>query len=137
MSTSRQLFRLSVLAILACALVYVVALGTHWGLHADERAFPSGIGGLTWEHAHAALRRAVDTIHVATVVLAAIAAVLAALLRRRFDLAAVAIATLAGANLTTPLLKPLLAHADPPRGRAARGLEGSFPSGHPTAAVSL
>src|SRR5207244_2839455 len=70
-TTSRHLVRLSVLAILACALVYVVALGTRWGLHADERAFPSGIGGVTWEHAHAALRRAVDPIHVATVVLAA------------------------------------------------------------------
>src|SRR5256714_8437429 len=137
MSTSRQLFRLSALAILACALVYGVALGTHWGLHADERAFPSGTGGPTWEHAHAALRRAVDTIHVATVVLAAIAAALAALFRRRFDLAAVAIATLAGANLTTHLLKPLLAHTDPLGGEAARGIDASFPSGHATAAMSL
>ena len=136
-TTSRQLFRLSLLAVLGCALVYVVALGTHWGLHADERAFPSGIGGLTWEHAHAALRRAVDTIHVATVVLAAIAAALAALFRRRFDLAAVAIATLAGANLTTHLLKPLLAHTDPLGGEAARGIDASFPSGHATAAMSL
>jgi membrane-associated phospholipid phosphatase len=136
-TTSRQLFRLSVLAILACALVYVVALGTRWGLHADERAFPGGIGGVAWEHAHAALRRAVDTIHVATVVLAALAAVLTALLRRRFDVAAVAIATLAGANLTTQLLKPLLAHADPLGGEAARSLEASFPSGHATAAMSL
>ena len=136
-TTSRHLVRLSVLAILACALVYVVALGTRWGLHADERAFPSGIGGVTWEHAHAALRRAVDTIHVATVVLAAVAAVLAALVRRRFDLAAVAVATLAGANLTTHLLKPLLAHADPLGGEAARGLDASFPSGHATAAMSL
>ena len=136
-TTSRQLLRLSVLAILVCALVYVVALGTRWGLHADERAFPSGIGGLAWEHAHAALRRAVDTIHVATVVLAAVAVALTALLRRRFDLAAVAIATLAGANLTTHILKPLLAHADPLGGEAARSLEASFPSGHATAAMSL
>src|SRR5437764_476538 len=118
-TTARQLLRLRVLAILVCALVYVVALGTRWGLHADERAFPSGIGGLAWEHAHAALRRAVDTIHVATVVLAAVAVALTALLRRRFDLAAVAIATLAGANLTTHILKPLLAHADPLGGEAA------------------
>ena len=94
-------------------LVYAVALGTHWGLHADERAFPTGTGGPTWERAHVALRRAVDTIHVATVILAAGAAAAAALWRRRFDLAAVAIATLTGANLTTHLLKPLLAHADP------------------------
>src|SRR2546423_14750302 len=66
MSTSRQLFRLSVLAILACALVYAVALGTHWGLHADERAFPTGTGGPTWERAHVPPPRAGDPIPGAT-----------------------------------------------------------------------
>jgi membrane-associated phospholipid phosphatase len=125
------------LAVLACALVYAVALGTRWGLSADARALPGGTSGPAWQHAHVALRHAVDTIHVATVGLAAVAAALAALLRRRLDLAAVAIVTLAGANLTTHLLKPLLAHADPLGGEAARGLDASFPSGHATAAMSL
>jgi membrane-associated phospholipid phosphatase len=137
MSTARQLTRLSLLAILACAVVYAVAFGTRWGLRADARAFPSGTTGITWQHAHAALQRAIDTVHVITIALAAVAAGLAALFRRRRDLAAVAIFTLLGANLTTYVLKPLLAHADPLGGEAVREIGAAFPSGHATAAMSL
>src|SRR5919107_5231146 len=107
MSTARRLTILSVLAVLACALVYVVALGTAWGVDADARALPRGTNGETWARAHAALRRAVDTIHVATLALAAATAAFVALRRRRRDLAFVAIATIAGASLTTHVLKPL------------------------------
>src|SRR4051812_1799233 len=106
MSTARRLTILSVLAVFGCALVYVVALGTGWGLHADARALPTGTSGEAWERAHVALRRAVDTVHVATVALAALTAAFVALRRRRGDLAFVAIATIAGANITTHVLKP-------------------------------
>jgi uncharacterized protein (TIGR03382 family) len=136
-STARQLTRLTVLAVMACALVYVVALGTRWGLHADAKALPGGTSGITWERAHAAASRAVHTIHSATIAVGALAAALVALRRRRRDLAVVAVTTLAGANLTTFVLKPLLAHADPLGGEAARSLDASFPSGHATAAMSL
>jgi membrane-associated phospholipid phosphatase len=136
-TTARQLTRLAVLAVLACALVYVVALGTRWGLNADARALPGGTSGVTWARAHAAASRAIHTIHVATIALAGVAAALVALRRGRRDLAAVALATLAGANLTTFVLKPLLAHADPLGGEALRRLDASFPSGHATAAMSL
>jgi membrane-associated phospholipid phosphatase len=65
--------------------------------------------------------------------------VLMALFRRRWRVAAAISAVLIGANVTTQLLKPLLAHP-----RAASLLGGvppvaaaSWPSGHATAAMSL
>ena len=137
MSTARQLTRIAVLAALACALVYVVALGTRWGLRVDAKALPGSTGGIAWERAHAAARRAVHTISVATILVGAVGAALVALRRQRRDLAVVAIATLAGANLTTFILKPLLGHADALGGEASRTINDSFPSGHATAAMSL
>jgi len=136
-STSRRLLHLILLALLACAAVYLVALGTRWGLHADARALPRSATGPAWERAHVALRRAVDTVHVANIAIAALGAALVALRRRRTDLAAVALATVAGANATTQVLKPLLARTDPLGGEAERSLGASFPSGHATAAMSL
>lgn len=137
MSTARRLTILCVLAVLLCALVYVVALGTSRGLEADARALPAGTSGEAWARAHVALRRAVDTVHVATLALAAVAVSFVALRRRRPDLAFVAIATIAGANATTHVLKPLLAHVDPLGGEASRWLDATFPSGHATATMSV
>ena len=137
MSTSRQLTRLSLLAVSLCAAVYVVAVGTSWGRSLDAGAIPRDTTGPNWERAHVALRHAIDTIHVATVALAVCAAVLVALRRRRPDLAAVALVTIAGANLTTHLLKPLLARVDLFGGEGARSITAAFPSGHATAAMSL
>jgi membrane-associated phospholipid phosphatase len=137
MSRARQLTQLSLLAVFACVAVYVVAVGTAWGLDADERALPNGVSGPTWERAHHALHVIVDTIHVATIALAGLLAVLVALRRKRRDLAAVAAATLIGANVTTAVLKPLLGRTDPFGGEADRLLSSSYPSGHATAAMSL
>lgn len=137
MSRARQLTQLSLLAVLACAAVYMVALGTRWGLDADDRALPNGVSGPAWENAHRALHRIVDTIHVASLALAGLLAVLVALRRKRRDLAAVAVATLVGANVTTAILKPLLGRTDPLGGEADRVLTNAFPSGHATAAMSL
>ncbi|HEX8075153.1 MAG TPA: phosphatase PAP2 family protein [Thermoleophilaceae bacterium] len=136
-SASRQLSRLSLLAVLAAAGVYALAVGTRWGLHLDAGAIPRGASGPNWDRAHAALRHAIDTIHLVTIALAGCAAVMVALRRGRRDLAAVAAATLVGANLTTQLLKPLLGRADPFGGEAAREIASAFPSGHATAAMSL
>lgn len=71
--------------------------------------------------------------------LAGVAALTAvALLRRRWLMALVTPAVLLGANLTTQLLKPALAD---PRALDLRGTamlyEGSWPSGHATASMSL
>ena len=136
-STARQLTRLAALAVLGCAAVYVVALGTGWGLRVDARAFPGWSDGDNWHRAHVAAARAVNTIHVATIAVAMVAATLVALRRGRRDLMVVAVATLAGANLTTTILKQLLGHADPLGGDSARFLHSTFPSGHATAAMSL
>jgi membrane-associated phospholipid phosphatase len=73
------------------------------------------------------------------VLLCAIPVVMAIARRRLWTLAAIAVILL-GANLTTALLKPLLAH---PRldahalGVSASATHGSWPSGHATAAMAL
>src|SRR3954452_14869203 len=129
MSTARRLTILSVLAVLGCALVYVVALGTAWGLDADTRGLPTGTSGEAWARAHVALRRAVDTVHVATLALAALTAAFVALRPRRADPALVTLAPGAGASATTHVLKPLLAHAAPLGGESTRWLDDAYPSG--------
>jgi membrane-associated phospholipid phosphatase len=137
MTRARQLTRLSVLAVLGCAAVYVVAFGTSWGLDLDRYAVPEDASGVAWERAHAAFWRVLDTIHVPTVALAACGAILVALRRGRRDLIPVALLTLGGANVTTFVLKPLLARADPLGGEALRAIDVAFPSGHATVAMSF
>jgi membrane-associated phospholipid phosphatase len=65
--------------------------------------------------------------------------VVVALLRRRIRVAAAIAAALLGANFTTQLLKPLLAHrrADVLFGGHAPVAAASWPSGHATAAMAL
>lgn len=137
MPLSRQLTRLCLAAVLACAAVYVVALGTRWGHRIDTDAIPRGATGPAWERAHVALRKATDTIQVATIALTACVAALVAVRRRRPDLALVAVVTVAGANLTTYVVKPMLGRADPFGGEHLRYISSAFPSGHATAAMSL
>jgi membrane-associated phospholipid phosphatase len=64
---------------------------------------------------------------------------LIALLRRRFNVAVAASALLIGANVTTQLLKPLLAQprADWLLGGWTKVAAASWPSGHATAAMAL
>jgi len=63
--------------------------------------------------------------------------VLAALARRRPLIAAAIVLILAGANLTTEALKPLLAAVRPGGLPGWQVLPGSWPSGHATASMSL
>jgi membrane-associated phospholipid phosphatase len=65
--------------------------------------------------------------------------VLIALLRRRPRVAVALAVILLGANETTQLLKPLLAHPRPTLGlpSVGTGLTAAWPSGHATAAMSL
>src|SRR2546430_11721444 len=113
MATSRRLSNLAILAVLACAAVYVVALGTRWGLRLDKGALPRDASGPRWERAHAALHVAVEPVSIAPMALVGAAAILYALRRGRRDLALAAAGILVGANVTTSVLKPLLALADP------------------------
>lgn len=135
---SRRLSNLAILAVLACALVYVIALGTHLGLRLDRDALPHGaLHNPRWEHAHAALHVVLESLSVATMAIVGGAAILVSLRRGRRDLAIAAAAILVGANVTTTILKPLLALADPLGGEPLRAKSGAFPSGHATAAMSL
>jgi membrane-associated phospholipid phosphatase len=133
----RRFSALSALAIFGCSLVYVVALGTGIGRRADARALTIGPHHGFPPHPSATLFHAVEVGPVVLIVLVALLAGLVALYGKRLAAAAVATATLAGANLTTYLLKPVLAHADPLSGESARSLHASFPSGHATAAMSV
>jgi membrane-associated phospholipid phosphatase len=63
--------------------------------------------------------------------------VLVALLRRRGRVAVAVAALLLGANVTTQLLKPLLAHTRYGAVAGVPNIAGSWPSGHATAAMSL
>jgi len=135
--TSRRLSNLAILALLGCVAVYGVALGTRWGLRMDRQALPRGVSGPRWEHAHAALHVAIESLSVATMALVGGAAILVALRRGRRDLALAATVLLVGANATTAVLKPLLGLADAFGGDALRVKSAAFPSGHATAAMSL
>lgn len=67
------------------------------------------------------------------------APVLVAIARRRLWVALAIVAILLGANVTTELLKPLLAHSRPSElvGTGTPPSPASWPSGHATAAMSL
>jgi membrane-associated phospholipid phosphatase len=127
-------------ACFACAvglgLLMALALGLSAGRHVDVRLFlrlaedrPSGG---TWADAIAALGNPLPVL-----AMLAFACVIA-LLRGCSRDAIAAVLVVAGANVTTQLLKILLAH---PRVRLAIGGDpfqpNTFPSGHTTAAASI
>jgi len=136
--TSRRLSNIAILAVLGCAAVYVVALGTKWGLRLDREALPRHVlHQARWERAHAALEVLLESLSVATMALVGGGAIVVAWRRGRRDLALAAAAILIGANATTTVLKPLLAWADPLGGEALRVKAVGYPSGHATAVMSL
>lgn len=123
---------------LSClALLALLALGVDAGRHADVRLFlrlaedPRAEGG-TLPDTIAALA---DPLPMLVMLVVACAV---ALVRGRPSDALAALLVVAGANLTTQLLKFALAH---PRLKAAIGADpfepSTFPSGHTTAAVSI
>jgi len=127
-------------ASLACAgaLVFLAALALGFDpvqrIDAAVLARAIAAPGSSTESLAAGLARLADP--PALLFFLAIAAAIG-LLRRRPASVAAAIAVVAGANLTTQLLKAALAH---PRFQAALGADqiawNSFPSGHVTAAAS-
>lgn len=120
----------------ALAVDYVLALGTSAGLYADRTALLRGFGGPSWDQAHAATSRLVDTIDIASLSVFSVGVVVLALLQRRPQRALAGAAVLAGANLTTQFLKPGLGAVDPLGGDAERAFGSVFPSGHATVAMS-
>lgn len=128
---------LALLAVLLLAVDYTLALGTAAGLEADRLALPIGATGPTIERAREATDGLLDTISFASIALIGAAAAGVALLRRRPRQALAAAATIAGANVTTQVLKPLLGRLDPLGGDVDRISQGIFPSGHATVAMSV
>lgn len=128
---------LAAVALLLLAAVYVLALGTSTGLEIDDDAIPLGLAGPDFDRAETATDRLLGTVSIGTLFLAGAGIVAIALVRRRPRHAVAAVALMAGANIATQLLKPLLDQADPLGGDAMRFSEGVFPSGHATVAMSL
>lgn len=112
--------------------VYAVAFGTARGRSFDEAALRATPNGAVRELSVGI----VDTVP-GLVTLALVAALALALAPRARERALAAVLLLAGANLTTGMLKPLLGALDPFGGEAGRRLHDGFPSGHTTAAASV
>lgn len=125
------------LVLVLLLLDYGLAFGVSSITTADQRAIPEGLAGAGVAQAKVATARLLDTISVASLGLAALGLMAIALVRRRFRQALAAAIVVAGANLTTQLLKPVLGRLDPLGGDAERFSQGIFPSGHATVAMSL
>jgi membrane-associated phospholipid phosphatase len=116
-------------------VVYAAALGEGPGARVDrdaleaQAAWQLGVPG--------PLNDLLDTISIGSLGLAALAAVAIALWRRRPDVAVAVVVVLAGANVTTQVLKEVLATADPLALNSDRAFAEAFPSGHSTAAASV
>jgi membrane-associated phospholipid phosphatase len=121
-------------------LILTWALAFHVGVfeRADQSVL-NGFGGLQRPHVNSIATRIAELCNPQPYVYLVAIPVIMALARGRRRVAVAVIAIILGANLTTQLLKPLL--ADP---RAAAYVLGpghvsaaSWPSGHATAAMSL
>jgi membrane-associated phospholipid phosphatase len=121
-------------------LVLTWALAFHVGVfeRADQSVY-NGFGGLQRPHVGSIALWIADLCNGQPYIYLAAIPVLMALVRRRPRVAVAVIAIILGANVTTQLLKPLLAEP-----RAAASVVGvghvgaaSWPSGHATAAMSL
>lgn len=123
---------------LACTaglgVVVLRFLGTRWsrGARFDASAVQDGLSQLAAPRAEHATTLVLGTISVSSLVFIGAGLIGFALLQGRVDLAAACAVLLAGAPVTTELLKQRL-H---PLG-SQTGLAGSFPSGHATVALAV
>lgn len=124
----------AVLGAAAFAMVTHVALGTVRGQQLDESALAGTTfgQGTLWKFGEPVL----DVVSNSFVVLALGGAILISLMRRRWGLAAQVVALVAGANLTTQILKhQVLERAE--LGVLTERPGNSLPSGHTTVAASV
>lgn len=120
---------LVVLGAACIAVTVVVVVWTHLGQRADERsrwsiAVPEALQetNLSW----------LDLVSIKGIALGIVVVAVLALLRRRPRVALAAAALVAGANVTTQILKAAI-----PRPYYGIGADNSLPSGHTTVLVSL
>ena len=121
----------TVLCAVVLGVLYVVFVTTATGQALDHAAFRGAMRGQgeLWRIASPVL----DVVSEGFVVVGLALAVVVAIARRRWSLAFQAVVVIAGANLSTQLLKHVLARSELGIGRAAN----SFPSGHTTVAASV
>jgi len=134
-SRAAMLLALSVVCALLAAAVYMLAVQTARGQRIDDSAF-GNLNAVRNPRVYEATEDLLRTISVASVALLGLAIMAVAAARRRLDLALAAGVLIAGANVTTQLLKAGLPRPD----LVADGTpatNGSFPSGHVTVAMSL
>ncbi len=122
-------------------LVLTWFLAFHVGFfrHADESAFAGFTSLQDRAHVSALATFIANLCNPHPYIYLAAIPVVVALLRRRPGLALGIAAILVGANVTTELLKPMLAHArfGDVFGAGTEELPASWPSGHATASMSL
>ena len=114
-------------------LLWRAFVATVAGQQVERLAFDGALFGQThlWSTAHDVL----DVVSFWFIAVALAAAMLVAMLRRRWELAAQVAVLVAGANLSTRLLKMVLLHR-PHLGLPSTG-DNTLPSGHTTAAASV
>jgi membrane-associated phospholipid phosphatase len=126
-------------AVLAAMLIVTWFAAFHIGVfeRADQSIF-RGFGDLKWRpHVNGAANFFAKLCDPKPYVYFCAVPVVMALVRRRLWLALAIVAILLGANVTTQLLKPLLAQPRAPLAGLPTPAPASWPSGHATAAMSL
>ncbi len=123
---------LGLIALGMCTLAagVVLVVGTKLGQRADERSRWSVV---VPDDMQQTILSWLGMVSIRSAVLALAVVVLLALLRRRIDLAVTAVALVAGANVTTQLLKEFI----PRPGYGVGPVGNSLPSGHTTVYASL
>ena len=132
--TTRRLAFVTVLTTIVTVLVYLVTVTTRTGQLLGELM----LGGrppdaLAVDRAEAILA----TVSLTTLALGSVVIVAVGILQRRPALAGAALAAVAGANITTQLLKAFVLDREDLLNGLFYPLPNSFPSGHATAAASI
>lgn len=133
--SARQLVRpwaavLLIFAVLALSAVVVVFLNSATGQLFDEEAMAAVIAG---RDARLAMLSVLGRISIGAAAIVALGCVIVAAIRGQIAHAIAAVAVIAGANITTQLLKHVLLD----RPNFGVGLHNSLPSGHTTVVASL
>ncbi len=127
----RSVTPLLVASLMGVVATAYVALYTAWGQSYDERARRLLEGGGTSLNAH--VLEVLSQVTIGTAALALLAMLVVALIRRRFRVGLAALMLVAGANLSTQVLKLYLLD----RVDFGHGINNSLPSGHTTVVFSL
>ncbi len=121
----------------AAVLIYRVALGTGWGFRLDSSVLGQGVDPSANPRVYNATSDLLDTIDIASLAAIGFGIATIAVLRRRPASAIAAGVLIAGANVTTQVLKRVLGSSDPLGSEGVRAGTGAYPSGHATVALSL